>query len=502
MSGGLTAVLEPFRGEGRRYVIGLSCGVALVLAALLVRQTIAPPGAEIFFIFFIPAVLVAGALGGFWPGWLTTLIGLAVGLAVGPPLTADSSEVARAAAYLFIGLGMAVFGESLHQFRSRVSARTIELRAREEHLKSILDTIPDAMIVIDENGIIQSFSRAAERQFGYTESEAVGQNVKLLMPTPHQEAHDGYLRRYQQTGERRIIGIGRVVVGLRKDGSTFPMNLAVGEMRSQSRRFFTGFIRDLTERQQTEMKLQELQSELVHISRLSALGEMASTLAHELNQPLTAIANYLKGSQRLLAGADDENSRAVAEAVEKAAGQALRAGEIIRRLREFVARGEPDKSVEKINDLVQEASALALVGVREHDALTRFDLDTHADTVLVDKVQIQQVVLNLIRNAIESMESTPVRHLTISTRHGEGNTAIVAVTDTGSGLKPEVQEKLFQPFVTTKVQGMGIGLSISRTIIQSHGGRIWADPNPAGGTIFSFSLPAAAHGQSGAGHGQ
>jgi two-component system sensor kinase FixL len=143
------------------------------------------------------------------------------------------------------------------------------------------------------------------------------------------------------------------------------MNLAVGEMKSGNKRFFTGFIRDLTERQQTELKLQELQSEIVHISRLSALGEMASTLAHELNQPLTAITNYLKGSSRLLASAEDENSRMVSEAIAKAAGQALRAGEIIRRLRDFVARGEPEKAIENVNSLIEEASALALVGARE-----------------------------------------------------------------------------------------------------------------------------------------
>ena len=147
---------------------------------------------------------------------------------------------------------------------------------------------------------MQSFSAAAERLFGYSAAEVIGKNVKMLMPSPYRESHDGYLDRYLRTGERRIIGIGRVVVGERKDGSTFPMELAVGEMRSGNQRFFTGFIRDLTERQQTEARLQELQSELVHISRLTAMGEMASALAHELNQPLSAIANYMKGSRRLL----------------------------------------------------------------------------------------------------------------------------------------------------------------------------------------------------------
>ena len=211
-----------------------------------------------------------------------------------------------------------------------------------------------------------------------------------------------------RTGERRIIGIGRVVVGERKDGTTFPMELAVGEMRSASGRFFTGFIRDLTERQQTETRLQELQTELVHVSRLTAMGEMASALAHELNQPLAAIANYLQGlaatcsTQRADAGRDKLRAR-----VEKAADQALRAGEIIRRLRDFVARGETERHVESLPKLIEEASALALVGAKEHGVSVRFAFDPAVDLVLADRVQIQQVVLNLIRNAIEAMEDRP-----------------------------------------------------------------------------------------------
>ena len=175
-----------------------------------------------------------------------------------------------------------------------------DLLAREAHLKSILETIPDAMVVIDPRGDIQSFSSAAERLFGRKAEEVIGRNVSMLMPSPYRENHDGYLERYLRTGERRIIGVGRVVVGERKDGSTFPMELAIGEMKSNDKLFFTGFIRDLTERQKTEARLQELQAELVHISRLTAMGEMASTLAHELNQPLAAIANYLKGARRIL----------------------------------------------------------------------------------------------------------------------------------------------------------------------------------------------------------
>ena len=187
----------------------------------------------------------------------------------------------------------------------------------------------------------------------------------MLMPAPYREAHDGYLARYLTTGERRIIGIGRVVVGERRDGSTFPMELSVGEMRMGDRRFFTGFVRDLTERQQTETRLQELQGELVHVSRLTAMGEMASALAHELNQPLSAIANYLRGSRRLLDKGDPADLPRLSDALDKAADQALRAGDVIHRLRDFVGRGETERRVESISKLIEEASALALVGVKE-----------------------------------------------------------------------------------------------------------------------------------------
>jgi two-component system, LuxR family, sensor kinase FixL len=360
--------------------------------------------------------------------------------------------------------------------------------SREAHLKSILDTVPDAMIVIDERGIMQSFSAAAQRLFGYGPEEVIGKNVKMLMPSPYRESHDGYLGRYLATGEKRIIGIGRIVVGERKDGSTFPIELNVGEMKSGKQRYFTGFIRDLTERQETETRLQELQAELVHMSRFTALGEMASALAHELNQPLSAIANYLKGSHRLLEDKKDPDSVRVREAVGKAAEQSLRAGQIIRRLREFVARGETERQVESIRKIVEEASALALVGAKELSIKVRYNFESPLDLVMADRVQIQQVMLNLLRNALDAMGQAERRNLLVSTRLLGDDMVEVAVADTGGGIAPEIAEKLFQPFVTTKPQGMGIGLSISRSIIESHSGRIMVESNPDGGTTFRFTL--------------
>ena len=397
-------------------------------------------------------------------------------------------EIVEAAIFAAVGVGISWFGEQLCRTRLHDQNTADNLRAREAHLRSVLDTVPDATIVIGEKGIIQSFNAAAERLFGHRETEVVGKNVSMLMPTPFREGHDRYIARYLTTGEKRIIGIDRVVTGQRKDGSTFPMKLEVGEMLSGDRRFFTGFIRDLTERQETEHQLEELQTELARLSRLTAMGEMASTLAHEINQPLSAIANYLQGCGRLLEGIEHPNAPKIHDALAETTKQTLRAGQIIRRLREFVARGETEKRSESISKLVEEASALALVGAKEEGVKTVFRFDTRAGLVLVEKVQIQQVLLNLIRNAIEAMHGCAQKELVVETALLDQGMVEVRVADTGSGLAEEIIPRLFQPFVTTKPTGMGVGLSISKRIIEAHGGEMSAEPNPGGGTLFRFTL--------------
>jgi two-component system sensor kinase FixL len=464
---------------------------ALIVGALVARAILFPQidGASVY-LFLLPVVLVVSALGGPVPGCVATGLIVAIESWVSVKGLSQTSIV-DATAFFAVGFGLAWLGDRVQRARLAVEATNRDLVAREAHLKSILDTIPDAMIVIDPKGRIQSFSSAAERLFGRQADDVVGKNVSMLMPSPYRDGHDGYIERYLRTGERRIIGVGRVVVGERKDGSTFPMELAVGEMKSNDQLFFTGFIRDLTERQKTEGRLQELQSELIHISRLTAMGEMASTLAHELNQPLAAISNYLKGARRILDGPGQNASALVAEALDKASEQSLRAGQIISRLRNFVARGEAERKVESLSKLLEEASALALVGAKDQGVKVRFDLDTENDLVFADKVQVQQVVLNLIRNAIEAMSDLPTRQLVISSTADGPSMVRVSVSDTGGGLSPDILPQLFQPFVTTKTHGMGVGLSISKTIVEAHGGRLWAEPNPGGGTVFHLTLKLA-----------
>ncbi|MGE3746238.1 MAG: PAS domain S-box protein [Sphingomonadaceae bacterium] len=369
-------------------------------------------------------------------------------------------------------------------------ANAAAIEARETHLRSILDTVPEAMVVIDDHGAITSFSSAAETLFGYSEEETIGQNVSMLMPSPDHEAHDEYLARYRKTGERHIIGIGRRVIGRRKDGSTFPLELAIGEAIGGGQRVFTGFIRDLSEREAAEAHLQELQSELLHISRVSAMGTMASTLAHELNQPLTAVASYVQTSAALLENPDADSQSLVREALVEAGAEAVRAGSIVRRLREFVARGEVDKSIEQLRKLVDDACALALAGAREKGISHRIEIDAEIGPVLVDRVQVQQMLINLLRNAVEVMAPAGSGEILIAASRDD-DFARITIADTGPGISPEVADRLFQAFVSTKREGMGLGLSICRTIVEAHGGRIWAEPRVVGGTLFHFTVPSA-----------
>ena len=362
--------------------------------------------------------------------------------------------------------------------------------SREEHLRSILATVPDAMVLIDEVGVILSFSAAAEKMFGYAEAEVVGENVSMLMPSPDRERHDSYLKNYRETGARKIIGIGRVTTARHRDGNTFPIELSVGEAWVDGKRIFTGFIHDLTQRRRADMRLRDLQGELAHVGRLSEMGTLASSLAHELNQPLTAIASYCQGAADLLEGKPEAEQLELArEALRDTAEQALRAGQIVRRMRDFLSHGETEHRIESLSRIISEANALALVGSREHGIDVQVRLDPLADVVFVDRIQIQQVLFNLIRNAIEAMLESAVRSLCISTLTGPEGFVTVEIEDSGSGISESVASQLFQPFVTSKSTGMGIGLSICRTIIEAHGGRIWFEAGADSGTTFLFTLP-------------
>ncbi|NQE63759.1 PAS domain S-box protein [Caulobacter sp. RHG1] len=464
------------------YLAAFAAVMATATARLYLPEAFTAPSS---FLLFVPAVLIAAALGGLGPGIFATTFAWGTVWWVTRDIPFDLVSGLSAAIFLSVGFGMAIGGGWFHAARRRAASIN-------DHLRSILDTVPDGVVVIDRAGIMTSFSPAAERMFGWTAKEVVGRNVEMLMPEPYRSAHDGYIQRYHRTGDKRIIGAGRVVVGARKDGTTFPMELAVGETKGPVPSY-TGFVRDLTETQETETRLQELQNELVHVSRLTAMGEMASTLAHELNQPLSAIANLLTGSRRLMDRGREADQVKIRDAIDRAAAQALRAGEVIHRMRDFVRRGASERAVESLSKLIEEASALALIGEKERQVDVRLNLAPQADAVYADRVQVQQVLLNLIRNGIDAMQSEEPRKrgLLISTALTDEGWSRVTVADKGPGIADEILERLFQPFMTTKPQGMGVGLSISRSIIEAHGGRIWAEANPGGGALFHFTLPPA-----------
>ncbi|MGI9426462.1 MAG: PAS domain-containing sensor histidine kinase [Hyphomicrobiaceae bacterium] len=365
----------------------------------------------------------------------------------------------------------------------------VNLDDADKRLNAIFDAAHFGMVTIDHSGIVEDFNRAAEQMFQYQSGEVVGQNVKMLMPEPYRGAHDGFLENYLKTGEKRIIGIGREAVGLKKDGTKFPIHLTVSEVGLAERRIFTGMIEDISARVEAENRVQQLQNELIHVARLSAMGELASSLAHELNQPLTAITNYANAARRLLVS---DKAEAATDLVLKAGEQALRAGEIIRRLRQFIEWGETERAWYDLEPTVSEAAQLGLVGSRSLNV--GFELVAAPDLprIMIDRIQIQQVVQNLVRNAVDALATCDHdRRIRVELSRGSKDDVVILVEDTGTGLDPEVRKKLFQPFVTTKPTGMGVGLSVCRNIVEAHGGRIRAEDRQGGGACFRVTLPVS-----------
>ena len=344
------------------------------------------------------------------------------------------------------------------------------------------------MILIDEHGLIMSFSRTAEKVFGYLEDEVIGENVSILMPSPDREQHNAYLARYFATGERRIIGIGRAIIARRRDGSTFPADLSIGEATVGGKSIFTGFLHDLSERNETQRQLHMLQGELADVARVSQSGTLATAIAHEINQPLAAIVNYLEAAAVLLADGEQPDLRPIREAVNLCADEAIRAGEIIRRLRESATHGQTEKAVTKLRSTIETSVALVISGTITTGLSVNIQINEEAEEVFADRIQVQQVLVNLIRNANEAMESIPSRMIDIIARPSDDGMVEVIVSDSGPGLDAKIAQRLFQPFATTKAEGRGLGLSICHAIIEVHSGRIWADRSPFGGTAFHFTL--------------
>ena len=359
----------------------------------------------------------------------------------------------------------------------------------EGKLRRVIDAALDGMVVIDSSGTVLLYNDACERLFGYSADEVLGNNVRMLMTPADRNDHDTYIQNYLRTGTARIIGIGRDVTGRRKDGSTVPCRLSVGELRDdENAPLFIGTLHDLTEALRARERIEELQSELMQVARASAVGEMGSALAHELTQPLSAVSGFVEASAALIDESSGEMPARVREYMAQAVAQAQRAGAVIRLIREFAARGDTERSVEDINAVVEEICELAMLGTAADEIDLELNLAADLAPVLIDHVQIQQVVLNLVRNSIDAVSGCESGTITVATESG-GDMVEVVVGDDGPGLPPEVRERVFEPFVSTKPDGIGIGLSICRTIVEAHGGRIAVDTGTPCGTEFRFSVP-------------
>ncbi len=363
-------------------------------------------------------------------------------------------------------------------------------------LRAAVEISPGSIIAIDELGSILTFNAAAEAAFGYSSDEIIGRNITALMTEHDAREYDAHLRRHYHSGERRVIGSMRVVEARRKNGDAFPVELYVDEVRFADRRLYVGFLRDITHRREMQAETTTLQRELIHVTRLASMGEMAAALAHELNQPLAAIAVYAEAARLQLNALDESETSGARDSLAKAAAQAVRAGEVIRRMRQLAMGGAGQRRPENLQTIVREAVALATIGARASGVEATVDEGGPLVTVACDRIQIQQVVINLVRNAIDALDSTTGVH--DRTRHprqvltrifGDGDSATVSVSDSGPGIPQAIATRLFDPFLTTKELGVGLGLPISRMIIESHGGKLWLDSSSANGTTFKFTLP-------------
>lgn len=362
--------------------------------------------------------------------------------------------------------------------------------AAQTRLQALLDAAIDAIVTIDAGGIIESANPTTERMFGYTEQELIGHNVSMLMPAPYREEHDGYLQRYLKTRNPHIIGIGREVTALHRDGRTFPVDLAVNEFVIDGKTLFTGIIRDISDRRDAERLAQAHLDKLAHAGRLADLGLTTSTIAHEVNQPLTAIVSFAHASQRLL---DHEPVKLelVRKALEQIASQGERASTIVRRIHTMARKQSSNFERIQVNDIVEGVLKLLTTELRNHHVRLDLQLTEAPAGINADRIQIEQVLVNLARNGIQAMDDTPLvsRRLDIATSN-IGGRVFVRVHDSGPGLTEAQIGQIFESFYSTKDTGMGVGLSISRSLIEAHEGRLWAMADPGNGATFCIELPA------------
>jgi PAS domain S-box-containing protein len=374
-----------------------------------------------------------------------------------------------------------------------------DLRTSEERHRVIVETANDAVVSMDETGAILLANPSTRRIFGYDPIEIIGKPLTMLMPEMMRKLHENGFKRYLSTGKRHLNWQGIELTAQRKDGQEFAVEVSFGELISDGHKVFTGFIRDISERKQAEDQLRAsernlhmTQAELARVSRLTTMGEIAASIAHEVNQPLTAVINNGSACLRLLANRNLE-PEVLRRALEGIIADGTRASAVLARIRAFIKKQPAEKNALDINEVIQEVLALAGRELDENQVTLDHQLTTDLPFVVADRVQLQQVLLNLIMNSIEAVTTVTNRPrlLWVQSRIDESGDVVVAISDSGTGFGSEV-DHVFTPFFTTKAKGMGMGLSISRSLIESHGGRLWAAPNSPHGAVFSFTLPSTA----------
>jgi two-component system sensor kinase FixL len=357
-------------------------------------------------------------------------------------------------------------------------------------LDALMEAAVDAIVIIDDRGMIQRFNPAAEAMFGYQEAHVKGRNVALLMPEPHRSRHDGYLERYARTGEAAVIGKGREETGLRSNGETFPMQLSIGEVRQPDEHWFVGIIRDVTEMRQARAQVRHLEEQLLHADRLVILGELTAGIAHEINQPLTAIAAYADAGSTIIDRIDEAPAADMHSICERIGGQARRAAEVVQRLRGLVRSGTSAKGHHDLNEIIRNILLLFEYEIKKTNTELRFLPLESLEKLYVDDIQIQQIMVNLIKNSLDAINEAGQNDGQIEIHiRKEGQEVLVSVTDNGPGVPEIHRPRLFDSFFTTKPKGVGLGLSICKSIAAAHGGTLHHEQPGEGGSRFTLSLP-------------
>lgn len=359
-------------------------------------------------------------------------------------------------------------------------------------IHAVLDAAVDAVLVIDRSGQILLANRAAEKLFGWRAEELQGRDVSTLMPEPDRSAHAAYIARFLATGVPRVIGTGRDVQAQRRDGSCFPARLSIGQVTGSDPPQFVGFLHDLSDREREAEDTRRLNQRLMQVTRMATMGEMAAGIAHEVNQPLTAITNYALAAERFLGFAEPDLEEARTALIEIAA-EARRAADIIRKLRRITRGGDERDETTLMQELLEELQTLCLADARAHDTRIRFEVQPDMPPLLIRRMQITQVVLNLVRNALESLAADPpgAREVVIAARRTATGDCEIEVSDNGPGVAAVIFDRMFEPFRSTKPSGTGLGLPMSLTIAQAHGGSLRHEAAQPRGARFILTLPAA-----------